>query len=43
MFARVVSSLSLPLTTSVHDKQSGKIMKKVVGHGVDLNEQLSHR
>ncbi|KAF8325526.1 hypothetical protein F5887DRAFT_1065329 [Amanita rubescens] len=31
MFARVAPSLSLPLTTSV------------VGHGVDLNENLSHR
>jgi hypothetical protein len=43
MFARVAPSLSLPLTTSVHDKQSGRILKKVVGHGVDLNEKLSHR
>ena len=43
MFARVAPSLSLPLTTNVHDKESGRILKKVVGHGVALNEQLSHR
>lgn len=43
MFARVAPSLSFPLTMSVHDKQGGKTVKKVVGHKVNLNKDLSHR
>ena len=43
MFVRVAQSLSLPLTMSVHDKEGGKPVKKVVGHNMDLNKALSHR
>ncbi|KAF8678535.1 hypothetical protein AX14_004695 [Amanita brunnescens Koide BX004] len=43
MFARVAPSLSLPLTTSIFDQEGGKPVKKVVGHSLELNTDLSHR
>ncbi|KAF8625878.1 hypothetical protein AX15_005151 [Amanita polypyramis BW_CC] len=43
MFTRVASSLSIPLTASVSDPKAGKARKRIVGHRVELNEDLSDK